>query len=255
MKTYCLGDVHGAHLALEQVLQRADFDYEEDVLIALGDVCDGWSGVAECFEILLKCKNLIYIEGNHDQWFLDYANKQMSKESQRHWFKYGGKMTVASYEKNPQLFDKHVTLLKNAKKYYVDEKNRCFVHAGIPNHHESLDKQVDYCWSRHFFDNARTWNHQNFKVHVAIQSIDPSQVVSEWFVGHTVVSEFKRTHNEAFINKPVKYSNITFCDTGAAYDGVLSLLNVDDGTLYQSDIVMKMYPDETGRNHFSYNTK
>ena len=37
-----MGDIHGAYRALRQCLQRAQFDDENDHLICLGDVCDGW---------------------------------------------------------------------------------------------------------------------------------------------------------------------------------------------------------------------
>jgi serine/threonine protein phosphatase 1 len=68
MKTYVIGDIHGGYRALVQVLERSGFDYENDKLISLGDVCDGWSQTAECFEHLFTIKNLIYIKGNHDEW-------------------------------------------------------------------------------------------------------------------------------------------------------------------------------------------
>jgi serine/threonine protein phosphatase 1 len=42
-KTFVIGDIHGAYLALKQVLERSDFDYENDLLITIGDIVDGWS--------------------------------------------------------------------------------------------------------------------------------------------------------------------------------------------------------------------
>jgi len=248
MRTFVLGDVHGAYKALIQVLKRANFDYENDRLIALGDVCDGWSEVSETVEELLKIKNLIYIEGNHDQWFLDWHFNRMQREGIEHWFKFGGQMTVASYKKNNQLLAPHVAFFQKALKYYVDEKNRAYVHAGIPNHHEALDKQYDYCWTRHFYENATVWEKQKYVVTTSIKSDDPSQKVVEWFVGHTPVSNFKNQKG----NVPLKYSNINFVDTGAAFDGVLSLMNVDTYEIFQSDIVRKIYHNEIGRNKITY---
>lgn len=43
-----LGDIHGAHKALIQVLERSKFDYENDLLIIIGDVCDGWPETRKC---------------------------------------------------------------------------------------------------------------------------------------------------------------------------------------------------------------
>lgn len=41
--TYVMGDIHGAHKAFIQCLERSNFDYDNDILIQLGDVADGWS--------------------------------------------------------------------------------------------------------------------------------------------------------------------------------------------------------------------
>lgn len=236
-----------------QVLQRSNFDYQNDTLIVLGDVCDGWSEVAECFETLLKIPNLIYIEGNHDQWFMDYATNQMGRDSMMHWFKFGGIATHDSYKKNNNFFDKHVNFLKsNALKYHIDGKNRVFVHAGIPNHHTTLDVQDDYAWTRHFFNNAKTWNHQNYKISIPIDKLNPDLKTEHWFVGHTPVAEF----NDVRGNVPITYSNITFVDTGAAFDGFLTMINVDDiNEIVQSDRCMTLYPTEKGRNKVSYNDR
>lgn len=71
MKTYVIGDIHGAHNALMQCLGLAQFDYALDRLIVLGDVCDGYPDVRECIEELLKIKHCDFVIGNHDMWALD----------------------------------------------------------------------------------------------------------------------------------------------------------------------------------------
>ena len=42
MKTYAIGDIHGAYKALVQCFQRSKFDYSKDRLIVMGDVVDGY---------------------------------------------------------------------------------------------------------------------------------------------------------------------------------------------------------------------
>jgi len=69
MKKFVVGDIHGNYKALLQVLERSGFNKEEDMLISLGDIADGWSQVSECVTELLKIKNLIVIRGNHVLWF------------------------------------------------------------------------------------------------------------------------------------------------------------------------------------------
>ena len=55
MKTFVIGDIHGNLVGLKKCLQSSRFDYKNDRLIALGDVCDRGVNVAQC--ILLSCKN------------------------------------------------------------------------------------------------------------------------------------------------------------------------------------------------------
>ena len=47
-RTFALGDIHGNYKALKQCLERSNFDYDNDTLIFLGDVCDGWTDVYKC---------------------------------------------------------------------------------------------------------------------------------------------------------------------------------------------------------------
>ena len=73
MRTFTVGDIHGAHKALIQCFDRSGFDRENDRLIVLGDVVDGYPDVKQCFDELLKIKHCDYILGNHDLWALDWA--------------------------------------------------------------------------------------------------------------------------------------------------------------------------------------
>ncbi len=63
MRTFTIGDIHGAYKALIQCLERSGFNYQEDRLIALGVVCDGYSEVKQCVGVLIKIKHCDYIIG------------------------------------------------------------------------------------------------------------------------------------------------------------------------------------------------
>ena len=52
MKTFAIGDIHGAYKALVQCLERSKFDYDNDRLIVMGDVVDGYPDVKRCFDEL-----------------------------------------------------------------------------------------------------------------------------------------------------------------------------------------------------------
>lgn len=74
MKTYAIGDIHGAYRALMQCLEFVKFNYKCDRLIVLGDVCDGYPDVKQCIDELLKIKHCDLIIGNHDISILDKRN-------------------------------------------------------------------------------------------------------------------------------------------------------------------------------------
>jgi len=223
MKTFVIGDIHGAHKALVQVLERANFDYNNDILISLGDVADGWTEIAECFEELFKIKNLIFVRGNHDQWLKDWLIK--GKEPNV-WTMQGGQNTILSYEKHPELKEKHKEFLKNSKFYYLDDHCRLFVHGGIDPKIslEEQDKMI-MMWDRELWNNRL--NHS---------VIEPYK---EIYVGHTTVYRFS--------HKPITYGNVTFMDTGAGWEGVLSVMDINSKKVFQSDIVADFYPRGSGR--------
>lgn len=88
MKTFAIGDIHGAYKALIQCFERSGFDRENDRLIVLGDVCDGYLEVRQCIDELLKVKRCDLVIGNHDLWALDWALKGLTPEI---WTSQGGK--------------------------------------------------------------------------------------------------------------------------------------------------------------------
>jgi serine/threonine protein phosphatase 1 len=104
-KTYTIGDIHGRIEALQQVLKLANFDYDNDTLICLGDTCDGGKNTKTCFDELLKIKHLIYVLGNHDymayRWMvLGRQLKIEDYETWNCWYYQGGIQTYKSYDRN-----------------------------------------------------------------------------------------------------------------------------------------------------------
>jgi serine/threonine protein phosphatase 1 len=47
---------------------------------------------------------------------------------------------------------------------------------------------------------------------------------------------------------PIQKANIWNVDTGAAFKGPITIMDVDSKEFWQSDTVSELYPDETGRN-------
>lgn len=225
MKEFVIGDIHGALRALKQCLERCEFDFDKDKLIVLGDVADGWTETAECFELLFKIKNLVYVRGNHDQWLKDWLIKGKRPDI---WTLQGGQNTIASYLNSPELMKPHGEFLKKTPFYYVDEKNRVFVHGGVSRNRKPIEEtdKMFLMWDRDLWDNRGV--------------LKEVKEFSEVFVGHTSIWKFS--------HKPMKYANVWFCDLGGGWEGKLCLMDVNSKEYWLSDKVSHLYPEIRGRN-------
>ena len=255
MKRFVIGDIHGGYYALIEVLKKSGFNYDQDLLICLGDVCDGWPQVKECINELLQIKNLIYVIGNHDWWTIRWFDSVMKASSSEYecWSRHGGKATRESY--NNTIDSEHLKMLKNGN-YYYELDNKIFVHGGF-DEYTPIDQQnqIDLCWNRDMiekaFNKCRYFIKEDskFKLQIKdpeIKSICP--VYDEIYVGHTPV---QRYHSSLSI--PQQWTNVWAMDTGACFDGPLSLMNIDTKEIFQSKDVWELYPDHPGRNLYSFN--
>ena len=234
MRTFCVGDIHGAYRALRQVLDRAKFDIKNDRLIVLGDVVDGWPYVYKTLDFLLTIPNLIFILGNHDLWYLDWGKRGWENPI---WLQNGGYNTVCAYGKEwSDVPKEHIKLVENAHLYFLDEDDRLFVHAGI-NPDKLLKEQTSdiFLWDRELFKN--TCN-KYYGIHEAC--VKPVVPYEEIFIGHTPTILFGT-------DKPIHVSNLWCLDTGAGWDGKLTLMDVDTKEYWQSDNVKELFKDVTGR--------
>ena len=240
-RTFVIGDIHGGLKALHQILERAQITIK-DTLIFLGDYVDGWSQSPQVIDFLINLNqthHCIFIKGNHDALLFEWLDQ--SKDNQM-WYKHGGEATVMAYQNvSAQTKQKHIEFLKNLKNYYIDAQNRLFVHAGFTNMNG-----VDY----EFFPRLFYWERTLWELAVGLddriaKSSDyyPKRLLlyHEIFIGHTPVTKLGET-------TPVNKANVWNVDTGAAFKGCLSILDVDSKNYWQSDALPDLYPNEKGRN-------
>jgi len=241
-RTLVIGDIHSGLRALEQVLTRAAVT-PEDKLIFLGDYVDGWSTAVETISFLLelqKTHNCTFIRGNHDELCYEWLT---TSDENTIWLQHGGAATRASYQKsNKTTIKKHMVFYKNLKNYYLDVEGRLFLHAGFTNL-----KGVAY----EYFTKTFYWDRTLWELAL---SLNPNLVESdikypkrlthykEIYIGHTPIS--KKLSNVM----PMKAANVWNVDTGAAFKGPLSILDVNTKEIWQSDPVHIFYPNELGRN-------
>jgi len=255
MRTLVIGDIHGAGLALVQVLERCGFDYENDMLITIGDIVDGWEDSYMCVEELLKIPNRIDIMGNHDNWFRVFIDTGVHEER---WGK-GGLSTAKSYAKaagielmvqklTNQYFettdgvminlnsgdvpDSHKKFFRGQHHYYKDYDNNLFVHGGF-NRYATLKQTLAYSmmWDRHLMTSA-----VSAKIHGP--KLEFIEDFNQIFLGHTATQFFNAG------DKPLHADIVWNIDTGAGGGGKLTIMDVDTNEYWQSDNVPSLYPDD-----------
>lgn len=241
MATYVIGDIHGAYRALTQLIERVK-PSAEDTLIFLGDYVDGWSESAEVVNYLMQLEkqyNCLFIKGNHDAWCELWLN---GTEPDPAWRRNGGDQTVKSYAAlTEQQLEVHREFYGRLRYYYVDNENRLFIHAGFASMHgpEKEHYVTNYYWDRTLWELVLAVDKRIQKD----SNLYPKRLLlyKEIFIGHTPTLHYD-------VLEPMHACNVWNLDTGAAYYGRLTAMNVDTAQFWQSDEVQLLYPGEKGRN-------
>jgi serine/threonine protein phosphatase 1 len=210
--------------------------------IFVGDYVDGWSGSAEVISFLIGFSNkndCIFIRGNHDELLYKYLK---FGDNNPMWLSQGGESSVESYSG----FSKtekgiHLRFLENLVNYHIDSENRLFLHAGFTNQH---GPQHEY------YPNLVYWDRTLWEMACAMDTSLSEEsdrypkrlkLFKEIYIGHTPVTRVGH-------DKPANFANVWNVDTGAAFKGRISILDIDSKQIWQSDPVHTLYPDEKGRN-------
>ncbi|MBO0321157.1 serine/threonine protein phosphatase [Muricauda sp. CAU 1633] len=241
MRTLVVGDIHSGLRALEQLISRAKVT-PEDHLIFLGDYVDAWSTAVETVDFLIDLKedfNCTFIRGNHDELCRDWL---LTKKENPQWLAHGGTATRDSYLRDSRKdWGSHLDFYANLNNHYLAEDNRLYLHAGYTNL-----KGIDF----EYFEQSFYWDRTLWELATAIDSnLEPEDPkfpkrlthYKEVFIGHTPLSKDK-------VVAPQKGANVWNVDTGAAFMGGLTMMNVETKEFWQSDPVHTFYPGERGRN-------
>lgn len=222
-----MGDLHGAYRALCEVLQKVHFNYEEDTLIFLGDLADGWGEFDKCVKKLLKIVNFIPIIGNHDLYLMDYLKFGVPKED---WLRSGGKITLEVLKRKPHIIADLEEYFSKAQYHHVIE-DKFFCHGGF-NHKRAITNQklLTFAINRQMYKTAQKYSRQNIKFDIVYDAKNPIEL-NEIFIGHSTTKKFK----------PEFKANLINVDTGAGSVGSLTVMDVFRKTYTQSTNVLKLY--------------
>lgn len=230
MRTLVVGDIHGGLRALQQVLDRAQIT-AKDQFIFIGDYVDGWSEAAETVSFLIdfsETHSCVFLRGNHEELLSNFLNGGAYNPM---WLAHGGEASKASYAKLSEVeLASHRRFFEQLVNYHIDAENRLFLHAGFTNM---------VCWDRTLWemvcalDPSISANDKNYPARL--------KLFNEIYIGHTPVTQIGETI-------PIKFANVWNIDTGAAFKGPLSIMDIDTKEFWQSDPVWTLYPGESGRN-------
>ncbi|WP_028782464.1 metallophosphoesterase family protein [Thalassobacillus devorans] len=200
MRYLIVSDIHGEAEKLESVLEKASFDSENDQLILLGDYIDRGprsKAVIDKVKELVEKDGAVAIKGNHDDLFI---RSQYEGEAMELWKMNGAASTLESYQgKRGELKEDQQWMEKNLELYYETD-DYIFVHAGlepeIPIKKQDEDTML---WTRH---------------------------TDRIGLGKTVV------HGHTPVKDIIYYEDQIDIDTGAAYGGKLTLLELPTHEVY-----------------------
>lgn len=216
---YFVGDIHGCYDKLMDKLSDIKFDFHKDRLISVGDLVDRGPDSVNCLN-LLKESWFHAVSGNHED--------MMIRTFRRHWSSHnymqnGGKWFFhLPYEQQEELVLLADTKMPLVIEVETDIGTIGVIHANAPDdwqkYHQLNDDEnffddnlvVDTIWGR-----SRIYGSQDGRV----KGID--YVV----VGHTPVKDV------------VVLDNIVYIDTGAVYDGSLTILSVNEVANYAGKVV------------------
>lgn len=275
MKHYIIGDIHGRASALRDVLKQSKFDYDNDLLIILGDVADGGDNTKDVVEEMLKIRHRVFIMGNHDMMFIRHM---MSGHVEPLWVNQGGAKTLNSYGgnvtpsehvtglpivkglDNVSIPDAHVQFFRDAILHF-EYNNNLFVHGGFDTN-KPLHEQDDntFLWDRSIIRKAEQGDipgyDKIFVGHTTTQMIERDWVnykcrdcgfeKSKQFENNTDLNDnadcdncgSDNVHQSFGCVSPVLIGNLVCLDTGAGWDGKLTLMDVNDQQKYwQSELL------------------
>lgn len=229
-------DQHGALKAVKQVLERCKFNPNEDLLINLGDVVDRGAESAELVQFYIDLSEEclykpLFIKGNHDDYCHNWLKGGIPKME---WLMQGGKATVESYINTGYINEEsHLNFFNEMFDFYIDTKNRGYVHAGFTSHSGLGDDNPNtYYWDRTLWKLAMDHKTEQFPKEFRI-----FEAHKEIFIGHTPTLNWDET-------EPMNRYNIWNLDTGAGYGaGKVTILEANSKKFWQSDTIEQLYSD------------
>ncbi len=217
-RLYCIGDIHGRHDLLIQILDRIRQDLESYsgrvIIVYLGDFIDRGMNTREVVDTLIKSSwegvEYVYLRGNHEQSLLSFLQDASVGKP---WFSFGGNATLASYGVH---FPKIPTRLEELLSIQIELRNQ------IPFSHLEFFKNTTYCYEcgSYFFV------HAGIRPGYPLSRQRPEDImwIREEFLSSKKRFEKVVVHGHTIVSEPEVLPNRIGIDTGAYATGKLTCL-------------------------------
>ena len=218
MATYVVGDLHGQHHLLLELLDRVRFDCSSDRLISVGDVIDRGTDTGLLLEMLydgFRAGWFSAIKGNHEELLLAYRLFPERYGSDYLDPGFGGRPTIQAIRQSGKG-EESVEWIRTWP-LFLETEGFILVHASLPRIRGSQFGDPDLCPRRL---DGQTGFHTCLwaRPPELYPSFDQREVVS----GHNIVSR-----------PGMVKAGLILIDTGAYRSGVLTMLRLEDRTYHQ----------------------
>jgi serine/threonine protein phosphatase 1 len=207
-KLYAVGDIHGCYNLLMNRLNEIGFDFENDLLVAVGDLVDRGAQNLECVG-LLKEKWFTSVKGNHEDLCIggvyDDAYKRCHIANGGEWFYQLDGRVMCDIARQFDELPIALEVNHNGKKYgfihgHIEQNdwNEFASNKGVSAFRDPAQLAM---WGRERLDS------DNLQ-YTHVKGIDAV------IMGHTVTQ------------KPCKRDNCYWIDTGAVHWGTMTILDL-----------------------------
>lgn len=224
-RLFVVGDIHGCYDELMQKLDAIHFDFQHDLLIAVGDLVDRGRDSLKCLA-LIDQPWFKAILGNHEEMcILSYGGDAMMQDIHA---RHGGEWFYDLSDEAQRDVVEYCLRLPLVLEIDYQNKRYGFVHADIHHHDWNLFKQDieninplqgRVCRETALWGRSRVRNRppERYKI---IQGIDTV------FLGHTVV------------DLVTKRNNCYFIDTGGVFGMLLTVLEIHPDRPIEQQVVV-----------------
>lgn len=209
-KLWAVGDIHGCYNLLMTRLKEIGFDFENDLLVAVGDLVDRGTQNIQCVELLSK-PWFTSVRGNHEDLCIgglhDEAYKRCHISNGGEWFYMLDGQAMYNIAKTFAELPVVLEISHNGKKFgfvhgHIEQNNwEEFKETFTQEPTAFRDPSELAMWSRDRLDEEK-------KQYTHVTGVDAV------IMGHTVTQ------------KPCKRDNCYWIDTGAVHWGTMTVLDL-----------------------------